>query len=158
MGRLDVVETGNPSWVSDPTGNSIFCGENVRVLFRASESNPWMEGVWCCLMLAVTMSTSFSIFSQQHCEVITSSCFFCVCVWVWEGRVLKKKFFFFSFYGHTWKFPGSGLNWSCRCRPTPQPQQRWIQTASAPYTTPCGHAVSLTHWARPGVESTSSQR
>ena len=48
------------------------------------------------------------------------------------------------------------LNWSCCCRPAPQPQQQWIRAMSANYTTSCGNAGSLTHWARPEIEPTSS--
>ena len=36
------------------------------------------------------------------------------------------------------------------------PQQHGIQTASATYVRACDNAGSLTHWARPGVKSTSS--
>ena len=35
----------------------------------------------------------------------------------------------------------------------PEPQQCGIQAASATYTTAHGNAGSLTHWARPGIES-----
>ena len=48
------------------------------------------------------------------------------------------------------------LNWSYSCRPMPQPQPRQIQAASATYTTAHGHAGSLTHGARPGIEPTTS--
>ena len=40
--------------------------------------------------------------------------------------------------------------------PTPRLQQHQTQAASATYTTACGSARSLTHWARPGVEPLSS--
>ena len=49
-----------------------------------------------------------------------------------------------------------GLNWSCSCRPTPQPQQCHIWAASATYTTTHGNARSLIHWARSGIEPSSS--
>ena len=37
----------------------------------------------------------------------------------------------------------------------PQPQQRGIRAVSATYTTVRGHAGSLTHGARPGIEPKS---
>ena len=40
--------------------------------------------------------------------------------------------------------------------PQPQPQQFGIQVASPTCHTACGNARSLTHWARPGIEPTSS--
>ena len=52
--------------------------------------------------------------------------------------------------------PGLGVNWSYSCQPTPQPQQRGIQATSVTYTAAHGNARSLTHWARPGMEPTSS--
>ena len=55
-----------------------------------------------------------------------------------------------------WRFPGQGLNRSCSHRPTPEPQQRGIRAASATYTTAHGNAGSLTHWARPGIELSTS--
>ena len=41
-------------------------------------------------------------------------------------------------------------------RPMPQPQQCGIRTTSVTYTTAHDNAGSLTHWARPGIEPTSS--
>ena len=46
--------------------------------------------------------------------------------------------------------------WSYSCWPAPQPQQLGIWAASSTYTTAQGHARSLTHWARPGIELASS--
>ena len=40
--------------------------------------------------------------------------------------------------------------------PTPQTQQLGIWAASMAYTIACGNARSLTHWAGPGIEPTSS--
>ena len=42
--------------------------------------------------------------------------------------------------------------------PMPEPQQYQIKTASANYTTAYGNALSLTHWVRPGIKPSSSQR
>ena len=55
-----------------------------------------------------------------------------------------------------WKFPIQGLNWSCSCGPTPQPQQHQIRVVSVTYTTACSNVGSLTHWAGPGIEPSSS--
>ena len=52
--------------------------------------------------------------------------------------------------------PRSGWSWHCSCGPTAKPQQLGIQVASATYTTAHNNAWSLTHWERPGIESTSS--
>ena len=52
--------------------------------------------------------------------------------------------------------PRLGVSWSCSCQPRPEPQQLGIQASSATYTTAHGNARSLTHWARPGIEPTSS--
>ena len=45
---------------------------------------------------------------------------------------------------------------TCSCGPTPQPQQCQIQATSATYTTAHSNTESLTHWAKPGIEPTSS--
>ena len=42
------------------------------------------------------------------------------------------------------------------CATATQPHQIWA--ASVTYATACGNTRSLTHWARPGMEPTSSQR
>ena len=55
-----------------------------------------------------------------------------------------------------WKFPGQGSNQSCSYQLIPQPQQCGIWAASATYTTAHSNTRSLTHWARPGMEPTSS--
>ena len=49
----------------------------------------------------------------------------------------------------------TGLNRSRSCWPPPQPQQHRIQASSVPYTTAYSNSGSLTHWARPGIKSTS---
>ena len=66
-------------------------------------------------------------------------------------------FFFFLFYGCTcsiWKFPGSGVQLELQLGPISQPWQHQIRATSVTYTAACGNAVSLTPWARPGIEST----
>ena len=40
---------------------------------------------------------------------------------------------------------------------TPQPQQQWIRATSATYAATFINTWSLTHWARPGIDLTSSQ-
>ena len=49
-----------------------------------------------------------------------------------------------------------GSNWSCSCWLPPQPKQHGIWAASVTYSTAHLNAGSLTHWARPGIEPTSS--
>ena len=41
-------------------------------------------------------------------------------------------------------------------RPTPRPQQHQIWTMSVTYTTVHSNTWCLTHWARPGIKSTTS--
>ena len=52
--------------------------------------------------------------------------------------------------------PRLGVESSCCFWPMPQTQQFEIRAASATYTTAHGNARSLTHWARPGIKSTTS--
>ena len=69
------------------------------------------------------------------------------------------SFFFFVFLGphpQHMRFPGSGLKNRFSCQPTPQPQPCQIRAMSATYTTAHGNSRSLTYWARPGIEPTSS--
>ena len=56
-------------------------------------------------------------------------------------------------YENSW---AQGSNRSCSCRPMPQPQQHQIEVISVTYITACGNARFLTHWARPGIDLTSS--
>ena len=68
-------------------------------------------------------------------------------------------FSFWSFQGRTCgirRSPGYGSNWSYNCWPTPQPQQCRIRVPSLTYTTAHGNTGSLTHCARPGIESATS--
>ena len=65
----------------------------------------------------------------------------------------------FCFLGlHLWhmEVPRLGLNQSCSCWPVPQPQQRRIRATPVTYTAVHRDARSLTHWARLGIEPTSS--
>jgi len=45
---------------------------------------------------------------------------------------------------------------SCSCRPTPQPQQCQIWASCATYPRAHSNTRSLTHWAGPGIEPSSS--
>ena len=68
-------------------------------------------------------------------------------------------FFFFIFLGphlqHV-EILRLGVKSELQLKATPQPQQPWIQATSVTYTTAQGNAGSLTHWARPGIEPTTS--
>ena len=55
-----------------------------------------------------------------------------------------------------WRFLGQESNQSYSCPPTPQPQQPRIWAVSATYTTARGNTRSLIHWARQGIEPTTS--
>ena len=65
-------------------------------------------------------------------------------------------FFFLGPHLQHMEVPRLGVNRSCSCRPTPQPQQHGIWAMSATYTTAHSNTGSLTHWARPGIEPTTS--
>ena len=74
---------------------------------------------------------------------------------------INSFFFFFCFLGLYLRHMESswlGSIWNCSCQPMPQPQQwgwqRGIGTTSV--NTTHSNTRSLTHWARPGVEPTSS--
>ena len=80
---------------------------------------------------------------------------------LWSREHEKKKFFFLVFLGlHLWhmEIPRQGRvsNWSCSWQPMPQPHQLEIWATSATYTTAHGNTRSLTHRARPGIETASS--
>ena len=51
-----------------------------------------------------------------------------------------------------------GWNQSCSWRPMPQPWQHRIPAPSVTYAAAYGNTRSLAHWARPGIEPTSSCR
>ena len=51
---------------------------------------------------------------------------------------------------------GSQANQSYSCQPTPQSQKCQIWAASVTYSTAHGNTGSLTQWARPGIEPTTS--
>ena len=83
------------------------------------------------------------------------------CITSFKNHLAKVFFFFFSSllframpvaYGCF--LPSQGLNRSCSCQP--QPQQHRIWATPVTYTTLHGNSRSLTHWARPGTEPTSS--
>ena len=77
----------------------------------------------------------------------------------YNGNSWNLLFFFFVFLGpHTqhMEVPRLGVEWSYSCWPIPQLQQCQIWASSATYTTAHSNARSLTHWARPGTEPTTS--
>ena len=62
-------------------------------------------------------------------------------------------FFFFLFRASPPAYGSSRARGRISCQPTPQP---WA--TSATYTATWGNTRSLTHWGRPGIKPTSSQR
>ena len=64
-------------------------------------------------------------------------------------------FFFFICTCRIWNFPGYGYNWGANVPPMPESQQCQIQATPAASAAAC-NAGSLTHWARPAIEPTSS--
>ena len=51
-----------------------------------------------------------------------------------------------------------GAESELQLQPTPQPQPHWIQATSMTYTAACSRARTLTHWVRPGMGTSFSQR
>ena len=79
----------------------------------------------------------------------------------WTGGPSQPLYaiFFFFLGPRPWHMEGPkpGVELELQpCQPAPQPQQHGIQADSATYTTAHGNARSLIHWARPGIEPTSS--
>ena len=54
--------------------------------------------------------------------------------------------------------PRLGVELEMQLRSTPQPWQHQIWAVPANYAAACSNTGSLTHWVRPGIEPTSSQR
>ena len=96
----------------------------------------FIETFYHCVLLK-----SYSIFFLQNLS------FFFFCLFVFLGPHLQHM-----------EVPRlRGSNWSCSCWPMPEPQQRGIRAASATYTPAHSNTGSLTHWARPGIESATSR-
>ena len=95
---------------------------------------------------------SKNAFGKQNCLLIISYGKLMVSVFI------SPNFFFFFLGPQLWhvEVPSQGSHQSCSYRPTPQPQQHGIQAASEPCVLACGNTGSLTQWARPGIEPTSS--
>ena len=69
--------------------------------------------------------------------------------------------FFFSFlwpYLRHMEVPRPGVKLELQLRPMLQPQQHQMWTTSETYAAAWASPGSLTHWARPGIKPTSSQR
>ena len=94
------------------------------------------------------MGTGVQLYSTGHC--------------LWLGHFFFFFFFlvFLPFLGlllcHMEGIPSYGSNQSCSQQPIPEPQQHGIWAASSTYTTAHSNTGSLTHWARPGIDPTTS--
>ena len=81
-----------------------------------------------------------------------------------RGFVFLVYFYLFIYFSILWlhlqhlEVPGPGVGLELQVRPTPQLQQCQIWALSETCTTACSNTRSLTHWARPGIKATSSQR
>ena len=62
------------------------------------------------------------------------------------------SFFFFAATPAAFVSSQARVKSELQLRSMPQPWQHQIWVAFATYTTACGNARSLTHWARPGIE------
>ena len=81
-------------------------------------------------------------------------------IWLNEKIIVQFSFLFFSFHGHThdMEVPRVGVELELQVRLMSQTQQHQIWTTSVTYTTSCRRTRFLTHWARPGIKPSSSQR
>ena len=109
---------------------------SVSCLICLAHGELWLTAVMFCYF--------YRVVPMDHCfiHIITTLCIII--------------FFFLYILGpHPWhmEVPRLGVQsvW-----PLPEPQQCQIWAASATYTTAHGHARSLTHWARPGIEPATS--
>ena len=118
----------------------------------------------CCLMFKRKTSSSrkeagkiYSILKNSFRHILTLKSFK-----HWLNQFIYLFIFiylFFCFLGpHPWhmEIPRLGSNWSYSCWPMPQPQQCGIWARSVTYATAHGNARSLAHWARPGIEPSTS--
>ena len=76
-----------------------------------------------------------------------------------RSHQLKNNFYFYFFLWPNpqhMEVPGPGVKLELQLQPMPQPQEHRIQAVSATYATACGNSGSLTHWAKPRIEPSSS--
>ena len=74
-------------------------------------------------------------------------------------KQLKGLYFFlFTVSPAAYGDPEPKVKSELQLQPTPWPWQHQIQATSANYAAACGNITSLTHWARPGIEPSSSRR
>ena len=165
------------AWIQSlAQGTSMFCecGHKIKKKKEKKELPKWPKATWCKQMLLGSGAERFAchrVATNPQCvkkgpvkrNEVTQNQTRCACTYL-DLPVIPVKawhqFFFFVLLGphHSiWRFPGYPANWSCSHSPTPQPQQCGIQAASGIYTTAQGNARSLTQWAKPGIEPTSSQ-
>ena len=97
--------------------------------------------LWLCLWVSVgSLGSPLPLTLTQRSVFFLFVCLFCL------FRVCPQHIYVPRLESHR----------SYSCRSTPQPQQHQIQATSVTCTTAHGNARSLTHWARPGIEPTSS--
>ena len=80
-----------------------------------------------------------------------------LCAFTLYSNVLTCFFYFLPHLLHM-EILGPGVRSELHLGLMPWPCQHWIWASSATYPTAYGNARFLTHWARPGIEPTSSQR
>ena len=77
---------------------------------------------------------------------------------LWISVACRGVFFFFFFFKgpHLQHMEVSRLGVEFKLQPQPQPQQHRSEPHLRSMPQLCGHAGSLTHWVRPGIEPASS--
>ena len=128
-------------------------------LFRSSAH--FLIGFFCCCCWAVWVVCIFWRLGPcllHHLQRLSHSVGCLFTVFLFFGVFFVFFFFLFSLATPV-AYRGSQArsNQSYSHQPMPEPQQHGIRAASATYTTAHGNAGFLTHWARPGMEPTSSR-
>ena len=75
---------------------------------------------------------------------------------LWFAYVNLEVILFLGPHLQHMEVPGLGIESELQLQAMPQPQQHRVSTTSATYAAACSNALSLTHWAKPGIEPMSS--
>ena len=111
-----------------------------------------------CLVPDLRKNTfSFSLLSMMLTGFVIFGLYYVDCI-TFMPSFLFFPFLFFSFRLHLWHIdmPNLGVELEFHLRARPQAQQHQIQATSGTCATAFGNARSLTHWARWGINPTSS--